>query len=105
MQPCTDIVASILVHAGYLSKLQVSYHIFRLPDPFAFITVDLEQIYVTSMMEKVLNRHWNEDLDVPVIFFLDACLVLNFYQHSVLYGLEATVLSFVTPNWAELLRL
>jgi E3 ubiquitin-protein ligase NEDD4 len=59
------------------------HDVFRLPDPFAVITVDSEQRYVTSMIEKTLDPYWNEDFDVSVIFFLDASLVLIFYVISM----------------------
>jgi hypothetical protein len=57
-----------VVAADGLSKRDV----FRLPDPFAVITVDAEQTHTTSVIKKTLNPYWNESFDmfVPVHFFV-----------------------------------
>ncbi|KIL68638.1 hypothetical protein M378DRAFT_100385 [Amanita muscaria Koide BX008] len=51
-----------VVAADGLSKRDV----FRLPDPFAVITVDAEQTHTTSAIKKTLNPYWNESFDVNV---------------------------------------
>lgn len=51
---------SVVVAADGLSKRDV----FRLPDPFAVITVDAEQTHTTSVIKKTLNPYWNENFDV-----------------------------------------
>ncbi|KAF5365696.1 hypothetical protein D9758_003127 [Tetrapyrgos nigripes] len=51
-----------VVAADGLSKRDV----FRLPDPFAVITVDAEQTHTTSVMKKTLNPYWNESFDIFV---------------------------------------
>ncbi|KAI0713399.1 ubiquitin-protein ligase [Earliella scabrosa] len=51
-----------VVAADGLSKREV----FRLPDPFAVITVDAEQTHTTSVMKKTLNPYWNESFDITV---------------------------------------
>lgn len=51
-----------MVAADGLSKRDV----FRLPDPFAVITVDGEQTNTTSVIKKTLNPYWNESFDVTV---------------------------------------
>ncbi|KAK7466890.1 hypothetical protein VKT23_003953 [Stygiomarasmius scandens] len=51
-----------VVAADGLSKRDV----FRLPDPFAVITVDAEQTHTTSVMKKTLNPYWNESFDIVV---------------------------------------
>ncbi|KAH8118000.1 HECT-domain-containing protein [Phellopilus nigrolimitatus] len=51
-----------VVAADGLSKRDV----FRLPDPFAVITVDAEQTHTTSVIKKTLNPYWNENFDVVV---------------------------------------
>jgi E3 ubiquitin-protein ligase NEDD4 len=51
-----------VVAADGLSKRDV----FRLPDPFAVITVDAEQTHTTSVMKKTLNPYWNESFDINV---------------------------------------
>ncbi|KIY67718.1 HECT-domain-containing protein [Cylindrobasidium torrendii FP15055 ss-10] len=51
-----------VVAADGLSKRDV----FRLPDPFAVITVDAEQTHTTSVMKKTLNPYWNESFDITV---------------------------------------
>ncbi|CAG8451338.1 3081_t:CDS:10 [Diversispora eburnea] len=40
--------------------------VFRLPDPFAVVTVDGEQTHTTSVIKKNLNPYWNESFDVQV---------------------------------------
>ncbi|PSS22678.1 hypothetical protein PHLCEN_2v3044, partial [Hermanssonia centrifuga] len=50
------------VAADGLSKREV----FRLPDPFAVITVDAEQTHTTSVIKKTLNPYWNESFDITV---------------------------------------
>lgn len=54
----------IVVAADGLSKRDV----FRLPDPFAVITVDAEQTHTTSVIKKTLNPYWNENFDMYVFF-------------------------------------
>jgi len=50
----------VVVAADGLSKREV----FRLPDPFAVITVDAEQTHTTSVIRKTLNPYWNESFDM-----------------------------------------
>ena len=50
----------LVVAADGLSKRDV----FRLPDPFAVITVDAEQTHTTSVIKKTLNPYWNESFDM-----------------------------------------
>ncbi|EKM55866.1 uncharacterized protein PHACADRAFT_256774 [Phanerochaete carnosa HHB-10118-sp] len=51
-----------VVAADGLSKREV----FRLPDPFAVITVDAEQTHTSTVMKKTLNPYWNESFDINV---------------------------------------
>ncbi|KIY51114.1 HECT-domain-containing protein [Fistulina hepatica ATCC 64428] len=51
-----------VVAADGLSKRDV----FRLPDPFAVVTVDAEQTNTTSVIKKTLNPYWNESFDITV---------------------------------------
>jgi E3 ubiquitin-protein ligase NEDD4 len=51
-----------VVAADGLAKRDV----FRLPDPFAVITVDAEQTHTTSVIKKTLNPYWNENFDINV---------------------------------------
>ncbi|KAI0340165.1 HECT-domain-containing protein [Trametopsis cervina] len=51
-----------VVAADGLSKREV----FRLPDPFAVITVDAEQTHTTTAIKKTLNPYWNESFDITV---------------------------------------
>lgn len=44
----------------------VKRDVFRLPDPFAILTVDGEQTNTTSVMKKTLNPYWNDSFDVTV---------------------------------------
>jgi hypothetical protein len=53
-------VSDAVVAADGLSKRDV----FRLPDPFAVITVDAEQTHTTSVIKKTLNPYWNESFDM-----------------------------------------
>jgi len=54
------VVGLAVVAADGLSKRDV----FRLPDPFAVITVDGEQTNTTSVIKKTLNPYWNESFDM-----------------------------------------
>jgi len=40
--------------------------VFRLPDPFAVVTVDGEQTQTTSVIKRCLNPYWNESFDIQV---------------------------------------
>ncbi|KAG8884851.1 hypothetical protein FRB97_003057 [Tulasnella sp. 331] len=58
----TEQAPVIVVAADGLSKRDV----FRLPDPFAVITVDAEQTHSTSVIKRTLNPYWNENFDITV---------------------------------------
>ncbi|KDR73441.1 hypothetical protein GALMADRAFT_141934 [Galerina marginata CBS 339.88] len=60
--PLTKKIRVTVVAADGLSKRDV----FRLPDPFAVITVDGEQTNTTSVIKKTLNPYWNESFDIMV---------------------------------------
>ncbi|UZJ56685.1 hypothetical protein CBS101457_006005 [Exobasidium rhododendri] len=51
-----------VVAADGLSKRDV----FRLPDPFAIVTVDGEQTHSSSIIKKTLNPYWSDSFDVTV---------------------------------------
>lgn len=51
-----------VVAADGLSKRDV----FRLPDPFAIVTVDGEQTHTTSVIKKTLNPYWSDSFDITV---------------------------------------
>ncbi|CAG8528464.1 8493_t:CDS:10 [Paraglomus occultum] len=55
-------VSTTVIAADGLYKRDV----FRLPDPFAVVTVDGEQTHTTSVTRKTLNPYWNEAFDVQV---------------------------------------
>ncbi|KAL1411894.1 hypothetical protein Q8F55_002880 [Vanrija albida] len=40
--------------------------ILRLPDPFAIVSVDGEQLHTTSVIKRTLNPYWNENFDITV---------------------------------------
>lgn len=40
--------------------------VFRLPDPFAVVTVDGEQTHTTLVVRRTLNPYWNESFDISV---------------------------------------
>ncbi|KAH8101291.1 ubiquitin-protein ligase [Cristinia sonorae] len=44
----------------------VKRDMFRLPDPFAMITVDGTQTQTTAVTRKTLKPHWNESFDIEV---------------------------------------
>ncbi|GAA97867.1 hypothetical protein E5Q_04547 [Mixia osmundae IAM 14324] len=44
----------------------VKRDVFRLPDPFAIVTVDGENTKTTSVIKKTLNPYWNESFDISV---------------------------------------
>ncbi|CAG8539950.1 78_t:CDS:10 [Ambispora leptoticha] len=60
--PQTRTVRLTVIAADGLYKRDV----FRLPDPFAVVTVDGEQTQTTSVIKKTLNPYWNESFDVQV---------------------------------------
>lgn len=51
-----------IVAADGLAKRDV----FRLPDPFAIVTVDGDQTHTTSVIKKTLNPYWNDSFDITV---------------------------------------
>jgi hypothetical protein len=81
-----DTKTQIVVAADGLSKRDV----FRLPDPFAVITVDAEQTHTTSVMKKTLNPYWNESFDMYVMLFK--------FPHSPLINIAITVAQSRTPR-------
>ncbi|KAJ3014470.1 hypothetical protein HKX48_005129 [Thoreauomyces humboldtii] len=40
--------------------------VFRLPDPFAVVTVDGEQTHTTFPVKRTLNPYWNESFDISI---------------------------------------
>ncbi|KAF9356490.1 hypothetical protein BGX26_005182 [Mortierella sp. AD094] len=54
--------SSTIIAADGLYKRDV----FRLPDPFAVVTVDGDQTHTTTVMKKTLNPYWNESFEVNV---------------------------------------
>ncbi|KAF8162997.1 hypothetical protein B0H34DRAFT_303508 [Crassisporium funariophilum] len=60
--PLKQKIRVTVVAADGLSKRDV----FRLPDPFAVITVDGEQTNTTSVIKKTLNPYWNESFEITV---------------------------------------
>lgn len=60
--PWSPLRITTVVAADSLVKRDV----FRLPDPFAVITVDGEQTHTTSVIKKTLNPYWNENFDMYV---------------------------------------
>ncbi|KAF9432328.1 hypothetical protein BGZ76_010958 [Entomortierella beljakovae] len=55
-------LVEIIIAADGLYKRDV----FRLPDPFAVVTVDGDQTHTTTVMKKTLNPYWNESFEVNV---------------------------------------
>ncbi|RHZ66601.1 hypothetical protein Glove_306g8 [Diversispora epigaea] len=60
--PTPRVIRLTVIAADGLYKRDV----FRLPDPFAVVTVDGEQTHTTSVIKKNLNPYWNESFDVQV---------------------------------------
>ena len=56
------VIRITVVAADGLAKRDV----FRLPDPFAIVTVDGEQTHTTSVIKKTLNPYWNDSFDITV---------------------------------------
>ena len=80
LPPCPFVILNfvfLVVAADGLSKRDV----FRLPDPFAVITVDAEQTHTTSVIKKTLNPYWNENFDVCVAIALSTLLTRLIYPH------------------------
>lgn len=59
-----------VVAADGLTKVRGAPHlqrdVFRLPDPFAIVTVDGEQTHTTSVIKKTLNPYWNDSFEITV---------------------------------------
>ncbi|KAG0376130.1 hypothetical protein BGX24_008240 [Mortierella sp. AD032] len=55
-------LTNVVIAADGLYKRDV----FRLPDPFAVVTVDGDQTHTTTVMKKTLNPYWNESFNVLV---------------------------------------
>lgn len=70
---------TVQVAADGLSKRDV----FRLPDPFAVVTVDGDQTITTSAIKKTLNPYWNESFDVSAPLFRP-------HRSAALLTIEAT---------------
>ncbi|KAJ8330447.1 hypothetical protein BDV3_003077 [Batrachochytrium dendrobatidis] len=58
--PDSRIVRLAVVAADGLYKRDV----FRLPDPFAVVTIDGEQTKSTSVIKRTLNPYWNQSFDL-----------------------------------------
>jgi hypothetical protein len=54
--PRCNIIVAAVVAADSLIKRDI----LRLPDPFAIVSVDGEQIHTTSVIKRTLNPYWNE---------------------------------------------
>ncbi|KAI8808254.1 hypothetical protein BJ742DRAFT_285897 [Cladochytrium replicatum] len=52
----------LVIAADGLSKKDY----WRLPDPFAVVTVDGEQTHTTSVIKRTLNPYWNESFEISV---------------------------------------
>ncbi|KAL0092500.1 E3 ubiquitin-protein ligase RSP5 [Phycomyces blakesleeanus] len=61
--PQTKTVRLTVIAADGLVKKDL---FFKLPDPFAVVTVDSEQTHTTTVMKKTLNPYWNESFDLQV---------------------------------------
>ncbi|ORZ02266.1 hypothetical protein BCR43DRAFT_465212 [Syncephalastrum racemosum] len=61
--PQTKTVRLTVIAADGLVKKDL---FFKLPDPFAVVTVDGEQTHTTTVMKKTLNPYWNESFDLQV---------------------------------------
>ncbi|CEG66243.1 Putative E3 ubiquitin-protein ligase [Rhizopus microsporus] len=61
--PPTRTVRLTVIAADGLLKKDL---FFKLPDPFAVVTVDGEQTHTTTVMKKTLNPYWNESFDLQV---------------------------------------
>ncbi|KAI7862441.1 hypothetical protein BDF14DRAFT_1855541 [Spinellus fusiger] len=59
----TTLVRLTVVAADGLMKKDL---FFKLPDPFAVVTVDGEQTKTTVVMKKTLNPYWNESFELHV---------------------------------------
>lgn len=67
---------ALVIAADALYKRDV----FRLPDPFAVITVDGGQTKTTSVIRKTLNPYWNESFDVDVT--PSSILAVQIFDHK-----------------------
>lgn len=58
--PVSRFISTTVVAADSLIKRDI----LRLPDPFAIVSVDGEQIHTTSVIKRTLNPYWNENFDM-----------------------------------------
>ncbi|KAG9302523.1 hypothetical protein G9A89_007227 [Geosiphon pyriformis] len=58
-QETRTIKLTVIAAAGLYKR-----DVFRLPDPFAVVTVDGEQTQTTSVIKKTLNPYWNESFEL-----------------------------------------
>ncbi|KAJ7651238.1 hypothetical protein FB45DRAFT_699691, partial [Roridomyces roridus] len=58
--PESSVSQFVVIGAESLPKRDL----FRLPSPFAFVTVDSEQKHVTSVDEESLHPLWNQIFDL-----------------------------------------
>ncbi|KAI9276603.1 hypothetical protein BY458DRAFT_505502 [Sporodiniella umbellata] len=63
MSSATRTVRLTVIAADGLLKKDL---FFKLPDPFAVVTVNGEQTHTTTVMKKTLNPYWNESFDLQV---------------------------------------
>jgi E3 ubiquitin-protein ligase NEDD4 len=77
-EPSARWYGAAVVAADALIKRDV----FRLPDPFAVITVNSEQTNTTSVIKKTLNPYWNENFDMYVFRLCQRCTAHRHLLHS-----------------------
>jgi len=51
---------TLLSHTVVAADSLIKRDLLRLPDPFAIVSVDGEQIHTTSVIKRTLNPYWNE---------------------------------------------
>ncbi|RKO99313.1 hypothetical protein CXG81DRAFT_1839, partial [Caulochytrium protostelioides] len=60
-EPSYPIVVTVIVAEGLYKR-----EVFRIPDPFAIVGVDGEQIQTTSVVKRTLSPYWNESFVMHV---------------------------------------
>lgn len=70
--------------------------IFRLPSPFATVSVDDHRVLATEVVRKTLNPHWNVTVDVCV-----SCIRCHRLISSLLPRSAFMLMPFLSHQYSE----
>ncbi|ODQ65142.1 HECT-domain-containing protein [Nadsonia fulvescens var. elongata DSM 6958] len=99
MPPTTTKLCITVIAADSLYKRDM----FRLPDPFAVITVDGEQTKTTTVIRKTLNPYWNENFIVDVKE--DSIVAVQIFDHKKFKRKDQGFLGVINIRVGDLINL